>query len=174
MELLYHHLVSSGGWRPRERFWQPMTGGHGPRDSLVAGPLQLRPHPVPRLSCLFFAFSYTCICQGAYGLTSWLSQPARIRASPVCDRFHGHALPGRLRVPGQLFHWVPTTEIPGPGNVPWAGLYHNNVLPRRDKEKLNCRRTIHRQAPPPLPSSLYRRHHPIPQLIARSQERTLQ
>lgn len=37
--------------------WQPMAGGHGPRDSLIAGPLQPRPHPVPRLSCLFLSFS---------------------------------------------------------------------------------------------------------------------
>lgn len=34
--------------------WRPIAGGLGPRDSLIASPLQIRPHPVPRLSFLFF------------------------------------------------------------------------------------------------------------------------
>lgn len=88
-----------------------------------------------------------------------LSQPARIRASPVCDRFHGHALPGRLRVPGQLFHWVPTTKAP-PALATYRGLAYTSTTrmyypaetssdkARQEKKK----RTVdHNTYSPPLP-----------------------
>lgn len=145
----------------RERFWQPMAANgrrsRSTRLTLCRSPPTQAPSRAASFLSLLFFFLYAKVhtvhaCFHGF----MLSQPARIRASPVCDRFHVHALPGRLRVPGQLFHWVPTTKAPLALATyrRLAYTYHKNVLlPSRDKSSQDKTRQGKKKngRPPPLP-----------------------
>lgn len=160
LELLYHHLVSSGSWSPGAFLaangsqWQAVTV-HATH-SCRSPPTQAPSRAASFLSLLFFFLYAKVHTVHACFHGFMLSQPARIRASPVCDRFHVHALPGRLRVPGQLFHWVPTTKAPLALATyrRLAYTYHKNVLlPSRDKSSQDKTRQGKKKngRPPPLP-----------------------